>query len=67
LRNNELKSHSTAAAMNNPPKRDNGVLIQTFLVAGMLEKISPNPPKAVMNEQMVVGLNGEMPGMPECS
>jgi hypothetical protein len=33
----------------------------------MREKMSPNPPKAVMNAQIVVGLNGEMPGMPECS
>jgi hypothetical protein len=62
-----LKSQSTVPAINNPPKRDKGVLTQTLLVAGMREKIRPNPPKAVMNEQIVVGLNGEIPGMPECS
>ena len=46
-----------------PPKIDKGRLIQTLLVASIREKISPNPPNAVMNEQMVVGLKGERPGM----
>jgi hypothetical protein len=44
---------------------DKGMLIQTLLVASIREKINPNPPNAVMNEQMVVGLKGESPGMPE--
>ena len=65
--NTKLKRASTDPAINNPPKRDKGVLTHTLRVAGMLEKISPKPPKAVMNEQIVVGLNGEMPGMPEWS
>ena len=60
------KSHITPAAINNPPKRDKGVLTQTFSVAGIREKIRPNPPKAVMNKQIAVGLNMEIPGMPEC-
>ena len=61
------KIQNTPAAMTSPPIKDNGALTQTLLVALMLEKIIPNPPSAVTNEAMVVGLNGEMPGMPVCS
>ena len=53
--------------MIKPPKREIGALTQTFLVASMWEKIIPNPPNAVMNEQIMVGLKADTPGIPEWS
>ena len=38
-----------------------GTLTHGLRVASSREKIKPKPPNAVMNEVMVVGLNGEKP------
>jgi hypothetical protein len=42
---------------------ERGALIAALLVAGIFVKMIPNPPKAVTNAEMTVGLKMEMPGM----
>ena len=58
------KSVTTPAATSTAPTTESGALTQALLVASMCEKISPKAPKAVMNAESVVGLNGERPGIP---
>ena len=56
-----LKSTNTPAATASPPMSESGTLIHGLLVASIFEKMSPNPPKAVTNDESVVGLSGEKP------
>ena len=64
LSNTVLKSQKTAAAIANPPIADSGPLAQTELVAGILEKIIPKAPNAVINDAITVGLKNDISVMP---
>ena len=58
---------TTAAATSAPPTVARGALTHGLLVAWNWHRMRPNPPNAVMNEAIVVGLKGAMPGIPVCS
>src|SRR5277367_6406617 len=59
-----LNSHNTSNATASAPKKEIGALIQTLLVASILEKIKPIAPNAVTKLASTVGLKNEIPGTP---
>jgi hypothetical protein len=62
-----LKTTTTIAATTSAPSAAIGALSQGLRVISIFVRMSPKPPNAVTKVAMLVGLNGENPGMPLCA